>query len=157
MRRMPALVIVASLVAASLGAIASPVAAQQPPERAEFIASSPNAAFSQIVRVGNTIYLAGMLGTAPGQGLVPGGIQAETRQTLENIRTALARVGATMDDVVKCTVFLADFAEWGAMNQAYVPFFPNHRPARSAVAVAGMALDARVEIECIAVRGAGGG
>jgi 2-iminobutanoate/2-iminopropanoate deaminase len=60
-----------------------------------------------------------------------------------------------MDDVVKCTVFLADFAEWGAMNQVYVTYFPTNRPARSAVAVAGMAADARVEIECIAVLGAG--
>ena len=118
----------------------------------EFIAAGPNAPFSQAVRVGRTIYLSGMLGmTADGQ-LVTGGIQAETRQTLENMTTALQPLGATMDDVVKCTVFLADMAEWPAMNEVYVTFFPKNKPARSAVAVSGLARNARVEIECIAVR-----
>lgn len=130
---------------------ASSAAAQQEP--VTFMRSNPNAPFSQIVKAGNTIYLSGMLGTVPGQGLAPGGIQAETRQTLENIRAALGRVDATMDDVVKCTVFLADMAEWGAMNEVYVTFFPNNRPARSAVGVNGLASNARVEIECMAVVG----
>jgi reactive intermediate/imine deaminase len=84
--------------------------------------------------------------------LATGGIQAETRQTLENIKAALQPLGATMDDVVKCTVFLADMAEWPAMNEVYVTFFPTNKPARSAVAVSGLARNARVEIECIAVR-----
>lgn len=136
-------------------ATASDASAQE--RHVEFVRPNPNAAFSQVVRVGNTVYTAGMLGTVPGQGMVPGGIQPETRQTLENIRAALDRVGATMDDVVKCTVFLADFGEWGAMNEVYVTFFPNNRPARSAVEVSGMAANARVEIECIAEIGAGAG
>jgi 2-iminobutanoate/2-iminopropanoate deaminase len=145
------------LSAAALLFTAAPVAAQQQPARpgAEFARTSPNAAFSQFVRVGDVVYTAGMLGTAPGQGLVPGGIEPETRQTLENLKAALERAGASMDDVVKCTVFLADFAEWGAMNRVYVTFFPNNRPARSAVEVSGMASNARVEIECIAHIGAG--
>jgi hypothetical protein len=79
---------------------------------------------------------------------------AETRATMENIKTLLEANGATMDDVVKCTVFLADFAEWGAMNEVYAPTSRSTARARSAVAVSGMAGDARVEIECMAVIGA---
>jgi reactive intermediate/imine deaminase len=143
MRRRPPLLLVLTLLAA-----AAPLAAQQP----QFITADSTLPFSQSVRVGNTIYLSGMIG-AEGTALVPGGIQAETRRTLEQIRTALARHGAGMNDVVKCTVFLADMAEWAAMNEVYVTFFPRHRPARSAVGVNGLALNARVEIECVAVTG----
>lgn len=132
-------------------AAASAASAQEEP--VSYLSTNPNAAFSQVVKAGNTIYLSGMLGTVPGSGLAPGGIQPETRQALENIRSALARVDATMADVVKCTVFLADMAEWGAMNEVYVTFFPKNRPARSAVGVNGLAADARVEIECMAITG----
>jgi 2-iminobutanoate/2-iminopropanoate deaminase len=104
---------------------------------------------SSAVKVGNTLYLSGQLGLGGERG-----IQPETRATMENIRKLLEDNGATMDDVVKCTVFLADFAEWAAMNEVYVTYFPKHRPARSAVAVSGMAANARVEIECMAVIGA---
>jgi reactive intermediate/imine deaminase len=144
---------IAILAAAAALALPCTAAAQRGQMAApEFIAAGPNAPFSQAVRVGRTIYLSGMLGmTADGQ-LVTGGIQAETRQTLENITAALQPLGATMDDVVKCTVFLADMAEWPAMNEVYVTFFPKNKPARSAVAVSGLARNARVEIECIAVR-----
>jgi reactive intermediate/imine deaminase len=144
---------IAILAAAAALALPCTAAAQRGQMAApEFIAAGPNAPFSQAVRVGRTIYLSGMLGmTADGQ-LVTGGIQAETRQTLENIKAALQPLGATMDDVVKCTVFLADMAEWPAMNEVYVTFFPTNKPARSAVAVSGLARNARVEIECIAVR-----
>jgi reactive intermediate/imine deaminase len=117
----------------------------------EFVSAGENVPFSRAVRVGRTIYLSGMLGmTAEGQ-LVPGGIQAETRQALENIKATLASMNTTMDDVVKCTVFLADMAEWAAMNEVYATYFPKNKPARSAVEVSGLARDARVEIECIAV------
>ncbi|MEL7312258.1 MAG: RidA family protein [Pseudomonadota bacterium] len=109
--------------------------------------------FSAAVRSGETLYLSGMLGIPPGtRSLVPGGIQPETRQTLENISQRLEDFGYSMDDVVKCTVFLADMAEWGAMNEVYKTFFRNP-PARSAVGVSGIALDGRVEIECIAHAG----
>ena len=77
------------------------------------------------------------------------GIQPETRIALESIQDALERFGSSMDRVVKCSVFLADMAEWGAMNEVYTEFFPENKPARTAVG-AGMAGDARVEIECIA-------
>jgi 2-iminobutanoate/2-iminopropanoate deaminase len=108
--------------------------------------------FSEAVRAGDLLFLSGMLGIRPGTAeLVPGGIGPETRQTLELIREAVKRHGSSMDRVVKCTVFLADMAEWAAMNEVYVEFFPTNRPARSALGASGLALGARVEIECIAV------
>ena len=107
--------------------------------------------FSSAVRVDNTLYLSGALGYDREKGaLVEGGIQPETRKTLENISRTLETFGGSMDRVVKCTVFLADMAEWGAMNEVYTTFFPN-KPARSALGASGLALDARVEIECIAI------
>ncbi len=106
--------------------------------------------FTEAVRVGPMLYLSGKIGSVPGQGLVEGGIQPETRQVMENIKDALERYGSSMDHVVKCTVFLADIAEWGAMNEVYVSFFPEHRPARSALGSSGLAIGARVEIECMA-------
>ncbi|MFC1607839.1 RidA family protein [Candidatus Latescibacterota bacterium] len=108
--------------------------------------------FSEAVRVNNTLYLSGQIGNIPGQmKLVDGGIQAETRQVLENIKATLQRYGAEMDDIVKCTVFLVDIAEWPRMNEVYKTFFTVNYPARSAMAGTGLALNARVEIECIAV------
>ena len=107
--------------------------------------------FSSAVRVDNLLFLSGAIGVVPGtMDLAEGGIQGETRQTLENIKANVENFGSSMDKVVKCTVFLADMSEWGAMNEVYRTFFPNP-PARSAFAASGLALDARVEIECIAV------
>ena len=108
--------------------------------------------FSGAVRVGNTLYLSGALGNDPKtMKLVPGGIEAETKQTLENIKATLERNGSDLDHVVKCTVFMADIQEWPRMNEVYKTYFLKHFPARSAVAGSGLALGARVEIECIAV------
>jgi reactive intermediate/imine deaminase len=107
--------------------------------------------FSAAVRVDNLLFLSGQIGYDSAAGaLVEGGIQAETRKTLEGIAQTLDDFGSSMDRVVKCTVFLADISEWAAMNEVYVTFFPN-KPARSALGVNGLALNARVEIECIAV------
>lgn len=107
--------------------------------------------FSAAVRVDNMLYLSGALGIIPGtRSLAEGGIQGETRQTLENISRTLETFDSSMDNVVKCTVFLADIAEWAAMNEVYKTYFPN-KPARSAVGVSGLGLGARVEIECVAV------
>ncbi len=112
-----------------------------------------NLPFSAAVRVDNLLFLSGSLGIVPGtMTLAEGGIQGETRQTLENIRSTLEAFGSSMDRVVKCTVFLADMSEWGAMNEVYRTFFPNP-PARSALGSNGLALGARVEIECIATVG----
>jgi reactive intermediate/imine deaminase len=110
----------------------------------------PALPFSEAVRVGHMLYLSGQLGTDSAGRLVPGGIQAETRQTLKNITAALERQGLTLDHVVKCTVMLADIGEWAAMNEVYLTFFRAHRPARSAFATSGLALGARLELECIA-------
>jgi reactive intermediate/imine deaminase len=109
--------------------------------------------FSEAVRVGGTLYLSGQIGVVPGTlDLVPGGIREEARQTMENIRTSLQAHGYTMRDVVKCTVMLADMSEWAAFNEVYRTFFAGRYPARSALGVNGLALGARVEVECIAAR-----
>ncbi len=108
--------------------------------------------YSDAVRVGNMLYLSGQVGIDASGKLVDGGIQGETRQTMENIRAILERHGSSMDRVVKCTAMLADVREWAAMNEVYVTSFPKHKPARSALGANGLALGARVEIECWAVR-----
>lgn len=121
---------------------------------AEYLAaaSGPPRPFSPAVRANGFIYLAGQVGTDSSGKVVPGGIKAETRQVMENIGGVLQRTGSSFDRVVKCTVFLADMGEWGAMNEVYVTFFPSGKfPARSAMGVNGLALGARVEIECIAI------
>jgi len=107
--------------------------------------------FSDAVKVGNMLYLSGKIGNLPGTAqLAEGGIAGETRQTMENIKAALEKYGSSLDEVVKCTVFLADIAEWGAMNEVYRTYFPTNPPARSALGTSGLALGARVEIECLA-------
>ena len=119
----------------------------------EFLATPEQRAlglpFSEAVRVGNMLYLSGQLGAAPGtMAVVEGGIQAETRQTLENIKTVLERYGSSMDRVVKCTAMIDDMSEWPAMNEIYTEYFPGPKPARSAFGADGLALGAKVEIEC---------
>ena len=90
--------------------------------------------FSEAVQVGDILYLSGQIGVAPGTTvLVPGGIEAEARQTLDNIGAVLARRGLGFDAVVKCTVMLADMADWPAFNAVYRRYFRSDRlPARSA-------------------------
>ena len=97
------------------------------------------------------LYLSGQIGTDSAGRLVPGGIRAETRQTLNNIRDIVTRSGSSMDRVVKCTVMMADMAEWPVMNEVYATYFPTHKPARSAFGATGLALNARTEIECWAL------
>ena len=111
-----------------------------------------NLPFSQAVQVNGILYLSGELGVIPGQlKLVDGGVTAQTRQALENIKATLERFGSGMDKVIKCTLFLADIKEWGDVNKVYVEYFKQGLPARSAVAGSGLGLDARVEIECMAL------
>ena len=108
--------------------------------------------FSEAVLVGHTLYLSGQIGVVPGTlELVPGGLAAEARQTMENIRATLEVHGASMDYLVKCTVMLADISEWAAFNEVYKTFFNDRFPARSAFGANGLALGARVEVECIAI------
>lgn len=109
--------------------------------------------FSEAVRVGSMLYLSGAVGIDGGGSLVPGGIEAETRQAMTNIRAILERHGSSLDRVVKCTVMLADMAEWATMSRVYVEFFPTNLPARSAFGASGLALGSRVEIECVAIVG----
>jgi len=130
-------------------------AQESPPRRqivdAEGVARLP--VFSSAVRSGNLLFLSGQIGTQPGVEplqVVEGGAEAEARQTMEHIRTVLASEGLTMDDVVKCTLFLDDIDDFGAVNQVYISFFPGEPPARSAMSVESLALGAALEIECIA-------
>ncbi len=107
--------------------------------------------FSSAVRTGNMLYLSGQIGTLPGTtDLVSGGVAAETYQTMENVRAVLEYAGSGLERVVKCTVFLADIADYGEVNAVYSEFFASDPPARSAIAGSGLALGARVEIECLA-------
>jgi 2-iminobutanoate/2-iminopropanoate deaminase len=127
-----------------------------PPASIEFLNSGKvlpaTLPFSEAVRVGNTVYLSGQIGVVPGSlKLVSGGIKAEARQTMENIKTSLEAHGYAMGNIVKCTVMLADMAEWVAFNEIYKTFFTSRFPARSAFGANGLALGARVEVECIAV------
>ena len=125
-------------------------------ERPEFLSSPDPAAaklpFSEAVRSGDLLLLSGQIGTVPGadNALAKGGIGPEAEQTLSNIRSVLERHGASMHDVVKCTVFLADIADWPAFNEVYRKHFSAPFPARSALAASGLALGAKVEVECIA-------
>ncbi|AFY56903.1 putative translation initiation inhibitor, yjgF family [Rivularia sp. PCC 7116] len=147
-------------VALSSIAISSITIAQQRKPRfqsyVEFLNSedttSLNVPFSEAVRVGNILYLSGNIGNIPGEKkLVEGGIKAETKQAMENIKRVLERNGSSFNKVFKCTVMLADIKEWAAMNQVYSTYFPNNRfPARSAFGTSGLALGARTEITCMA-------
>ena len=107
--------------------------------------------FSAAVRAGGVLYLSGQIGIDASGKLVPGGISAETRQAMANIRATLEQCGSSLDNVIKATVMLADMNEWSEMNKVYVTYFSKHLPARSALGANGLALGARVEIECIAV------
>jgi 2-iminobutanoate/2-iminopropanoate deaminase len=111
----------------------------------------PSLPFSEAVRVGDLLFLAGQIGLEARGGLVPGGVGPETRQTLANIRAALERHGSSLDRIVKATVMLADIGEWAAMNVEYVKCFSGSLPARSAFGTSGLAMGARVEIECVAL------
>jgi 2-iminobutanoate/2-iminopropanoate deaminase len=109
--------------------------------------------FSEAVRVGSILFLSGAMGIDDSGTLVPGGIEAETRQALANIRGVLERHGSSMDRVVKVTAMLADMGEWAAMNRVYVSAFPSNLPARSAFGASALALGGRIELECTAVVG----
>lgn len=147
-----------NLIFLFLGAVAAgtpAAAASNPSSDVEFHAheneSMSELPFSESVRVDNLLFLSGQIGTRPGtMELAEGGIEAEARQIMENIRAVLNRHELGMGDLVKCTVMLADISEWPAFNDVYRTFFDDHYPARSAFATSGLALGARVEVECIA-------
>jgi reactive intermediate/imine deaminase len=116
--------------------------------------SLPGLPFSAAVRVGNVLYLSGQIGNVPGsRQLADTGIAGQTRQTLENIKAVLTHAGSSLERVFKCTVFLSNIADFATMNEVYATYFPKDPPARSTVAGSGLALGARVEIECLATVG----
>ncbi len=136
----------AVLAMAALG-LTAPAAA------AEFLNSERSLAsglpFSEGVRVNGMIYLSGQIPADPATGkVVGGGIEAQARQTMENIKAILERHGSSMDRVVKCTVMMADMDDWAAFNQVYITYFPGPKPARSAFGASGLALGALLEVEC---------
>lgn len=140
-------------VSAQTGQGKSPASQTQKP-RVEYLnpPGGQNLPFSAAVRVGDWLILSGRIGTDSTGKVVSGGIEAETKQTMESIGAVLKTNGARFDDVVKCTVMLTDMKEWPAMNAIYRTYFkPDRMPARSALGVNGLALGARVEIECWAV------
>ena len=124
-------------------------------QRIEFLApDSTPFPFSPAVRAGGFIFVSGQIGTQIQNGrmvLVPGGVEAETRQAMNNIRSILEQNGSSLDRVVKCTLMIADMADWPRINPIYAEYFPGPKPARSALGANGLALGARVEIECMAV------
>lgn len=109
-------------------------------------------AYSVAIRDGEWVFVSGMTGVKPGsQEIVEGGVGAQTRQTMTNIRSAIEAAGASMADVAECTVFLVDMADYAAMNSAYIEFFPANPPARATLAVSALPRPtARVEIKCSA-------
>ncbi len=109
--------------------------------------------FSDAVRAGDVLYLSGQLGVGP-DGKLADGIEAQTKQALDNIGAILKRARLGYEDVIHCTAMLKDMADWPAMNKVYVTYFPEgKRPARSAFGANGLALGALLEIECQAYAG----
>lgn len=108
--------------------------------------------FSEAVKVGDMLYLSGQIGMVDGK--VPEGIEGQTKATMDAIADVLKRNGRSMDDVVKCTVMLDDMADWPAFNKVYITYFkPGRLPARSAFGADGLALGAKLEVECMAYAG----
>jgi 2-iminobutanoate/2-iminopropanoate deaminase len=150
-------VVFACVFAAAVSGCAVAASPAPKPTAVEFLSSDKvmpaNLPFSEAVRVGDTLYLSGQIGIVPGTlTLVAGGTKGETRQTMENIKASLAAHGYAMSDLVKCTVMLADIAEWNDFNEIYRTYFTGRYPARSAFGANALALGAHVEVECIASR-----
>lgn len=110
----------------------------------------PGRPFSLAVRAGDVVYLSGQLGTDD-KGLVPGGFEAQSRKAMENVAAILKGMGLGMDNVIKCTIMIADMKKWADFNKVYVSYFkPDRLPARSALGANGLALGGEVEVECMA-------
>jgi len=115
-------------------------------------APQPVSAYSQAIRSGSQLFLAGQIPLDPATGkVVSGTIGEETDRVMANVRAVLSAAGATLDHVVKTTVYLTSMADFAAFNEAYARYFPSQPPARSTVAVAALPLGVRVEVEAIAV------
>jgi len=112
----------------------------------------PLGPYTPVVRAGDWVVVSGQVGVRSGA-LVDGGVVAQLNQALANMRELVEQQGASLEQVVKCTVFLTDIADFAAMNEAYTAFFGDHRPARSAVAVAALPIGAAIEVEAWAYVG----
>ncbi|HTU12867.1 MAG TPA: RidA family protein [Allosphingosinicella sp.] len=143
-------------LAAALGAAASAAAQPARPPVEHFGAPTLNGQplpFSNAVRVGDVLYLSGQIGLGA-DGRLPEGIEAQTRQTMENIGAILRSAGRGWGDVFHCTAMLENMADWPAFNRVYVTYFtPGRLPARSALGADGLALGALIEVECRAYAG----
>ncbi|HEY7639158.1 MAG TPA: Rid family detoxifying hydrolase [Steroidobacteraceae bacterium] len=142
-------------LASALAVLTAAAASGAERAKPEFLSSSDmarmNLPFSEAVRAGDLLFLSGQIGYDPATGQpVAGGLRAEAKQALTLIKGILERNGASLSDVVKCTVFLADMVDWPAFNEVYGEFFKKPYPARSALGANGLARNARVEVECIA-------
>jgi reactive intermediate/imine deaminase len=136
--------------AVSLGYAVMPVQSQEQAGRGRK-AVSPLKYYSEAVEAGDYVFLSGKIATSQGK-VIEGGIKEETKVVLENLKTALAKSGLTLDDVVRTTVYLNKLEDYAAMNEVYLTYFPKDPPARSTVQ-AGVVLGASVEIDVIAYRG----
>jgi 2-iminobutanoate/2-iminopropanoate deaminase len=148
-----------TLAALALVIVVAPLAAQ---EKQVIGAQTPNPnapppRLSPAIRVGNLLWVSGQLGVRPARDSAgPGTTAEQTTRSLENTKRLVEEAGSTMDRAVKCTVFLTNIADFQAMNEAYVKFFPKDPPTRSTVAVAALASPtATVEIECMFAMPAG--
>ena len=136
------------MLCAALALLANPVLAQvQKYSAGGALSDMP---FSESVRAGGLLFISGQVGSDESGVLVQGGITPESHQVLRNIRDIVYRRGLTMNDVIKCTVFLADVSQWGDFNKIYTTYFSKPYPARSALGANGLALGAALEVECIA-------
>jgi len=110
----------------------------------------PGRPFSLAVRTGDYVFLSGQMGTDD-KGLVPGGFEAQSRKAMDNVADILKGMGLSMDNVVKCTIMIADMGKWADFNKIYAGYFkPGRLPARSALGANGLALGGEIEVECMA-------
>ena len=121
------------------------------------IVSTPNAPaaigpYSQANATDQLVFTSGQIPLTPAGTLVEGDVQVQTKQVLANLEAVLEAAGSSLEQVIKCTVFLADMADFKAMNEVYATAFPNDPPARSTFEVARLPMDAKVEIEAVALR-----
>ena len=146
------LVFAGCLLAVACNQAPPPAAVPPTPEFINLVEPGPYP-FSSAVKVGHLLFISGQIGTRLENGapvLVNGGIDAEARQTLDNIKAIVEKAGTSMERIVKCSVMLADMSEWPRLNQIYATYFPGPKPARAAWGANGLALGARVEIDCVA-------
>lgn len=156
MKRSLSFVVLLGFAVVSIAAVWSQTASSSPDDgpAVEYLNEdkTSTAPYSDAVRVGSTLYLAGNLGLDKDGNLVPGGITAEAEQTLQNLKHVLEHNGSSLDRIVNCEVMLADIKERDAFNEVYKKYWPPlHFPARHAFGVTGLYAGARVEIACVAV------